>query len=208
MPSTRSEMAIATVSSRPDDLTALPRDRPPAARMMIVQGKLLKSSLVRMPTPKNNTIGMIAMTPMSPNTPSSWWLAHHSAIVAIVTMVTNHCTPVNFSLCSRIGTIVVPRPGWKVTNSKIQMSTMEMIPTGITMKNHWPHPGSGTMIPMATTFCGDAMGLSMPPILDARAIPISTALHIFESEGRFRSMGWGVFPLVVEDAQKSSDEGM
>lgn len=68
---TRTVMASVTVCRRPDELTALPRDRPPAARMMIVQGKLLKSSFVRIPTPKKRTIGMMAMTPMSPKTFSS-----------------------------------------------------------------------------------------------------------------------------------------
>jgi hypothetical protein len=53
-------MAVAMVWRRPEELTALPRARPPAARMMMVHRKLLKSSLVRMPVPKNRTIGMIA----------------------------------------------------------------------------------------------------------------------------------------------------
>lgn len=71
MPSTLLDTISATVCSKPDDLTALPRDNPPAASMMIVQGKLLKSSLVRMPMPKKRTMGMIAITPISPKMPSN-----------------------------------------------------------------------------------------------------------------------------------------
>ena len=64
-------MDSAIVCSRPEELTAFPRDRPPAARMMIVQRKLLKSSLFKMPVPKKSTIGIIAMTPISPKIGSS-----------------------------------------------------------------------------------------------------------------------------------------
>lgn len=69
--STRTVMPVAMVWSKPDEVTDLPRQRPPAARMMIVQRKLLKSSLLRIPVPKNRTRGIMAMTPMSPNTCSS-----------------------------------------------------------------------------------------------------------------------------------------
>ena len=72
MPSTFSVIVPAIVWSRPELLTAFPSDKPPAARMIMVQRKLLKSSLVRMPVPKKRTIGMIATTPMSPKTCSSW----------------------------------------------------------------------------------------------------------------------------------------
>ena len=71
MPSTFSVMVFAMVSKRPEDETALPRERPPAARIIIVQRKLLKSSFVRIPVPKKRTIGMMATTPMSPKTFSS-----------------------------------------------------------------------------------------------------------------------------------------
>lgn len=87
---TRSVIAPATVRSRPEDSTALPRQSPPAARMMIVQRKLLKSSLVRIPVPKKTTSGMMAMTPMSPKVLSSWWLTHHRTMVRRVTSVINH----------------------------------------------------------------------------------------------------------------------
>ena len=63
-------MEWAMVCSNPDELTDFPRDKPPAARMMMVHRKLLKSSFVRMPVPKNRTSGMMAMTPISPNTGS------------------------------------------------------------------------------------------------------------------------------------------
>lgn len=69
--STRSRMASARVCRRPEDVTAFPRQSPPAAKMMMVHRKLLKSSLLRIPVPKKRTIGMIAITPMSPKTCSS-----------------------------------------------------------------------------------------------------------------------------------------
>ena len=62
---------MAIVLSRPELLTALPRARPPAARMIIVHRKLLKSSFVKIPVPKKSTIGIMAMTPMSPKICSS-----------------------------------------------------------------------------------------------------------------------------------------
>ena len=68
MPSTFSVTVAAMVCRSPEDETAFPRDNPPAARMMIVQRKLLKSSFVRMPVPKKATIGMMATTPISPKT--------------------------------------------------------------------------------------------------------------------------------------------
>ena len=71
IPSTFAVMALAIVWSKPEESTALPRERPPAARMMIVQRKLLKSSLVKIPVPKKRTIGIMATTPISPKTPSS-----------------------------------------------------------------------------------------------------------------------------------------
>ncbi|KAI6853352.1 SPX domain-containing protein [Hortaea werneckii] len=58
------EGAVAMVVRRPEEVTALPRARPPAARMMMVQRKLLKSSLVRMPVPKKARRGKMAMTPI------------------------------------------------------------------------------------------------------------------------------------------------
>lgn len=71
MPSTFSVTVAAIVCSKPDEETALPRESPPAARMMMVQRKLLKSSFVRIPVPKKATIGMIATTPISPKKCSS-----------------------------------------------------------------------------------------------------------------------------------------
>ena len=61
-----------------------------------------------------------------------------------------------------MGTIVVPRPGWKVKSRITQMSKIEMMPTGRAMKNHMPHDGWGSMICSATMFCGDAIGESIP----------------------------------------------
>ena len=71
IPSTPLVIDSAMVCSNPDELTDLPSARPPAARMMMVQRKLLKSSLVRMPVPKKRTSGMMATTPMSPKTDSN-----------------------------------------------------------------------------------------------------------------------------------------
>lgn len=71
MPSTCFVMIVAMLLRRPEEFTALPRDKPPAARMMMVQRKLLKSSLVRMPVPKKRTMGMMATIPISPKSHSS-----------------------------------------------------------------------------------------------------------------------------------------
>jgi hypothetical protein len=38
-------------------------------------------------------------------------------------------------------------------------------------------------------FWGEAMGESMPPILEARAMPRMRAFDICESEGKLRSIG-------------------
>lgn len=96
--------------------------------------------------PKNKIIGMIATTPISPKSHSRGWLTHHKAMVARVEIETNHWTPVNLSLTGRIGTIVVPLPGWKDISRRIHIRKMEMIPTGRTIKNQAPHEGCGCMI--------------------------------------------------------------
>lgn len=70
-PATLLVIERAIVCSSPEDVTAFPRQRPPDARMIIVQRKLLKSSFVRIPVPKNRTRGRMAMTPMSPKVLSS-----------------------------------------------------------------------------------------------------------------------------------------
>lgn len=58
------------------------------------------------------------------------------------------------------------------------MSKIDMMPTGRAIKNHMPHDGWGSMICRATMFCGDAIGESIPPMLEARAIPRMSALDI------------------------------
>lgn len=113
-------------------------------------------------------------------------------MVARHTIDTNHCRPVNRSLTGRIGTIVVPLPGWNVVRRRIQINKIDTMPTGITTKNHWPQVGAGSMIPSATMFWGEAIGESIPPMLEARAIPIITALDMLESVGRLRSIGYEV----------------
>ncbi len=42
---------------------------------------------------------------------------------------------------------------------------------------------------IAIRFWGDAIGESIPPILEERAIPRIKAFDMFESDGRLRSMG-------------------
>lgn len=69
------------------------------------------------------------------------------------------------------------------------MSRIEIMPTGNATKNQVPQEGGGFMIWRATMFWGEAMGESIPPTLEARAIPRMSALDIWESDGRLRSMG-------------------
>lgn len=101
----------------------------------------------------------------------------------------NHCTPVNLSLSGRMGTMLGPRPGWKVARRKTQMSRMEMMHTGSATKNHTPQDGSGCMFCSAIRFCGEAMGDAAPPMLEESAMPMSSALVMSESAGRLRRMG-------------------
>ena len=58
----------------------------------------MKSSLVSTPLPKKKTIGMTAITPMSPTTLSMVLSKHQNAIVVTLTMITYHCVPVMGSL--------------------------------------------------------------------------------------------------------------
>jgi hypothetical protein len=89
-----------------------------------------------------------------------------------------------------MGTMFVPLLGWKVRRRRIQMRIMEMMPTGRAMKNQMSQDGLGSIIWMAKMFCGDAIGESMPPMFEARAMPRINALDICESDGRLRSIGW------------------
>lgn len=92
-------------------------------------------------------------------------------------------------MIGRIGAIVVFLPGCRVTNSMIQIRTIEMTDTGSAMKNHVPQLGWGAMFCRAIRFCGLAIGLAMPPILLAKAMPSKSALLILLSLGRFRRIG-------------------
>lgn len=186
---TRSVIAPAIVCSNPEDVTAFPSTSPPAARMMMVQRKLLKSSFVKIPLPKKRTMGIMAITPMSPKTVSSWWLKHQRTIVMRVVRVTNHCVPVKLSLTGRMGTIVVPRPGLNVTRSIIQIARMQRMHTGIEMKNHVPQLIAGYMFSKAMMFCGDAIGEAAPPTFAAKAIPRMSAFEKLDSGGRLRNSG-------------------
>ena len=69
------------------------------------------------------------------------------------------------------------------------MRRIEMVPIGRAMKNQTPQEGCGVMIESATIFCGEAIGESMPPMLEARAMPRIKAFDIWESAGRLRSIG-------------------
>lgn len=69
------------------------------------------------------------------------------------------------------------------------MHKIEMIPTGMVIKNQVAQDGAGFIMASANMFCGDAIGESMPPILEANAMPRIKALDMFESAGRLRSMG-------------------
>ena len=111
-------------------------------------------------------------------------------MVTTVTPLMNHCTPVNLSFIGRIGTIVVPFPGWKVIRSSTQIRRMEIMQTGRATKNQTPQLGWGRIFWRAIMFCGEAMGEAAPPILEARAIPRMRALEKLESEGKLRRSGW------------------
>ena len=104
-------------------------------------------------------------------------------------MLMNHCTPVNLSFIGRMGTMLVPLPGWKVTRSNTQIRRMEIMQTGSAMKNQTPQLGWGRMFWRAIMFCGEAMGEAAPPMLEARAMPRIRALEKSESEGRLRRRG-------------------
>lgn len=85
--------------------------------------------------------------------------------------------------------MVVPRPGWKESNRRSQISRIEIMQTGRAMKNQTPQPGSGSMTWSAIRFWGDAIGEAAPPMLAARAIPRSNDFIIGESLGRLRRIG-------------------
>jgi hypothetical protein len=100
-----------------------------------------------------------------------------------------------------MGTIVVPLPGRNEIKSKTHMRRIELTPTGMVMKNQVPHDGPDFISPTATIFCGDAIGESIPPMLEARAMPRIKAFDMFESAGRLRSIGWSVSLIQFDDAK-------
>lgn len=130
------------------------------------------------PVEKNATTGMMAMTPMSPTTPSILCSKHHSAIVTRQTTETHHCFFVNASRDARMGRISMSpspsgeRAGWYETNSSSQMSTTEMPETGSATANQLAQSSCGSISCSAMRFCGEEMGELCPPILAARAMPI------------------------------------
>ena len=121
---------------------------------------------------------------------SSGCVTHHKTMVPSVVKEMNHCTPENLSFTGRIGTITVPFPGLNDMRRSTQIMSIDIMPTGRVTKNHVIHDGCGCIIWRAMIFCGEAIGESIPPMLEARAIPMMTALDICESEGRLRSMGY------------------
>lgn len=107
-------------------------------------------------------------------------------------MLMKYCTPVNLSFIGRIGTMVVPLPGWNVASRRTQIRRMEMMQTGRATKNHMPQLGCGRMFCRAMIFCGEAIGEAAPPMLEASAIPRMSAFEKLESEGRLRRSGLGI----------------
>jgi len=73
-------------------------------------------------------------------------------MVSRVVAVMNHWMPVKRSFMGLMGTIVVLRPGWKVTRRRSQIRMIEMIQTGSAMKNQMPQPGAGFMFWSAIKF--------------------------------------------------------
>ena len=110
-------------------------------------------------------------------------------MVKKVTNMTKYWTPVSLSFTVLMGIMTVPLSGRKVMRRKIQMRTIEMMQTGIVIKNQTSQFGAGFMFCSAMMFWGLAMGEAIPPIFDASAIPRIKALGNFESAGRFRSNG-------------------
>ena len=110
-------------------------------------------------------------------------------MVTSVTALMNHCTPEKESFMGRIGTMLVPLPGWKVRRRSNQMRRMETMQTGRAMKNQMPQEGAGRMFWRAIMFCGEAIGEAIPPRLQARAMPRIRALLKLESVGRLRTRG-------------------
>ena len=77
----------AITFSSPQDSTALPSATPPIASITTDQSILFQSSLVKIPVPKNATIGKIAIIPISPTIFSNIDSKHHSIIVITVTVM-------------------------------------------------------------------------------------------------------------------------
>ena len=77
---------------------------------------------------------------------------HQRTIVTTVTTLINHCTPVNLSLIGRMGMMVVPLPGRKVTRRRSQIRRIEMMQTGKATKNQVAQPGWGRMFWRAMMF--------------------------------------------------------
>ena len=107
-------------------------------------------------------------------------------------MLMKYCTPVNLSFMGRMGTMLVPLPGWNVTRRRTQIRRMEMTQTGMATKNHMPQLGCGRIFCRAIMFCGEAIGEAAPPMLEANAIPRMSAFEKLESEGRLRRRGLGI----------------
>lgn len=59
----------------------------------------------------------------------------------------------------------------KVKSSKIHISRILTMQTGIDMMNHSIQDGGGDMRPNEKMFWGDEIGDDIPPIFEARAIP-------------------------------------
>jgi hypothetical protein len=81
-------------------------------------------------------------------------------------------------------------PGLKVINKSTQINRIEIMHTGIEMKNHATQEGAGCIFSKAMMFWGDAIGEAIPPIFEAKAIPRISAWEKGLFAGRFRKRGW------------------
>lgn len=192
-PLTSCRIPPSRTPSKPLEVTAFPSAIPPIARKTTVHKNCSKSScrffstfikshpirqtFLSTPVEKNATIGMSAITPISPTYSSIECSAHHKAIVTKQTNTTQYCCFVNLSFSGRISLITNTSPSGAVlglyeTMSKSQIRKFEIIPTGSETANHCNQSNLGSIFWMAMRFWGEDMGEACPPMLAAKAIAI------------------------------------
>lgn len=168
-------MSTSIILSNPLDVKPFPSATPPIAKNTIVHANCSKSSFQRLinhrstnklkrqtffktPVPKNATMGIMAITPISPTQSSTSVSTHHSAIVTRHTTVTHHCFFVNASLVGRIGRISISpspsgeRAGWYEMRRRIQMRIIEMKETGRATANQEAQSSRGSIASSAIRF--------------------------------------------------------